>query len=140
MEFEMTTTKNPRDSLADLHEALADHECASDAILGKHIDTLAKYARKYAALSQKPSGGDAVDRYIPEFEKLMNVNPDTRARNLAAKLIPRLKAALTPSPDYVMVPREPTQKMIDAGHSTQNYCNAYQIYRAMLDAAPEREG
>ena len=99
-----------------------------------------------SALSQKPLGGNAVDRYIPEFEKLMSVNPDTRARDLAAKLIPRLKAALTPAPDYVMVPRETLEgitsffermpKGIGRGAAGPIYCEI----KGLLDAAPERTG
>ncbi len=35
-----------------LREAIEDHYCASDAILGKNIDILAKAARRYLALTE----------------------------------------------------------------------------------------
>lgn len=38
------------EEIAGLEEALIDHHCASDAILGKNIDILAEAATKYLAM------------------------------------------------------------------------------------------
>lgn len=54
----------------------------------------------------------------------------------------------TPSPDYVMVPREPTGYMLLQGSYQFNETKidigtsvlSDKVYKAMLDAAPEREG
>ena len=46
-------TQEPLQVIDGLNEALIDHECASDAILGVHIDTLAKAAKAYQQALEK---------------------------------------------------------------------------------------
>lgn len=76
-----------------------------------------------AALTPKPSGGDVELQDVIDWADgvagALGTEYASRVTDTEAAVAMGVKAALTPSPDYVMVPREPTREMIKSAWTAQ---------------------
>jgi len=120
----MTTPKNPGDALADMPPS-DYHERDIWRWYIRHYDTIK------SALTPKPSGGDAflnatteealqIIEYFIDNLKERGIELSYGVLRSAIKQIRvNNEASLTPSPDYVMVPREPTREMIKSAWTAQ---------------------